>query len=90
MTACLLGSGTTVDVFVAAESTLVQQGSTGFLVERVYSVLRGRYVLTLAGNQSLGERVRVEVRGGTPSQKLWASGMPLQATYRPWSFGVAM
>ncbi len=47
------------------------------LAERVYAVLRGRYILTLAGNQALGERLRVEVTGGAPNQKLWASGLPL-------------
>lgn len=47
------------------------------LAERVYSVLRGRYTLTLAGNQALGERVRVEVSGGAAGQKLWASALPL-------------
>jgi VWFA-related protein len=48
------------------------------LAERVYSVLRGRYVLTLAGNPALGERLRVEVTGARQGQKLWASGMPLE------------
>ena len=47
------------------------------LAERVYSVLRGRYILTLSGNQALGDRVKVEVAAGAPNQKLWASGMPL-------------
>jgi len=45
------------------------------LAERVYKVLRGRYVLTLAGNQALGDRVKVEVTGPEPGRKLWASGM---------------
>ncbi len=47
------------------------------LAQRVYSVLRGRYLLTLAGNQALGDRVKVEVSAGSPGQKLWASGLPL-------------
>jgi len=48
------------------------------LAERVYTVVRGRYILTLAGNQALGEKVRVEVTGGNPGQKLWASGLPME------------
>src|SRR5262249_49080870 len=48
------------------------------LAERVYSVLRGRYTLTLYGNQALGEKVRVEVTGGSPGQKLWASALPIE------------
>ena len=46
------------------------------LAERVYAVLRGRYVLTLAGNQALGDRVRVEVTP-RPGARLWASALPL-------------
>ncbi len=45
------------------------------LAERVYTVLRGRYVLTLAGNQALGDRVKVEVSSPDPARRLWASGM---------------
>ena len=48
------------------------------LAERVYTVLRGRYVLTLADNRALGDRVRVEVTGAAPGTKVWASGMPLE------------
>ena len=47
------------------------------LAERVYSALRGRYILTLAGNQALGERVRVEAAGAQPGTRLWASALPL-------------
>lgn len=48
------------------------------LAERVYAALRGRYALTLAGNQTLGEKVRVEVSGGQQGQKLWASALPTE------------
>ena len=41
------------------------------LAERVYTVLRGRYVLTLADNRALGDRVRVEVTGASPAMKVW-------------------
>ena len=47
------------------------------LAARVFSVLRGRYVLTLEGNQALGDHVKVEVTGGKPGARLWASGLPL-------------
>jgi VWFA-related protein len=47
------------------------------LAERVYSVLRGRYILTLAGSQALGDRIRVEVRAADSRQKPWASALPL-------------
>ncbi len=47
------------------------------LAERVYSVLRGRYILTLAGSQALGDRIRVEVRADDSRQKPWASALPL-------------
>jgi VWFA-related protein len=47
------------------------------LAERVYTVLRGRYVLTLADNRALGDRVRVEVTGADPGVRVWASGMPM-------------
>ncbi len=47
------------------------------LAERVYSVLRGRYVLTLAGNQALGDRARVEITGGPAGVRLWTSALPL-------------
>jgi VWFA-related protein len=47
------------------------------LAERVYGVLRGRYVLTLAEGRALGDRVRVEVSGADPALKVWASAMPL-------------
>ena len=47
------------------------------LAQRVYAVLRGRYVLTLAGNQASGDRIRVEVTGTSPGVKVWASALPL-------------
>lgn len=47
------------------------------LAERVYGVLRGRYLLTLAESRALGDRVRVEVSGADPGLKVWASAMPL-------------
>ncbi|HYM11612.1 MAG TPA: VWA domain-containing protein [Bryobacterales bacterium] len=48
------------------------------LAGRVYAALRGRYTLTLAGNQTLGEKLKVEVSGGDQGQKLWASGLPVE------------
>ncbi|MBI3668028.1 MAG: VWA domain-containing protein [Acidobacteria bacterium] len=47
------------------------------LAQRVYAVLRGRYILTLAGNQSLGDRIRVEVTGTNLGIRVWASALPL-------------
>ncbi len=40
---------------------------------RIFEVLRAHYTLTLAGNLSLGEKVKVEVRG---PEKLFASALP--------------
>ena len=42
---------------------------------RIFDVLRGHYVLTLAGNLSLGEKVKVEIRR---PEKLFASVLPLE------------
>ncbi len=47
------------------------------LSQRVYEVLRGRYILTLADSRALGDRVRVEVTGANPAIKVWASAMPM-------------
>ena len=41
----------------------------------IFRVLRAHYVLTVAGNLSLGEKVRVEVR---PKEKLFASALPVE------------
>lgn len=42
---------------------------------RIFDVLRGHYTLALEGNLSLGEQVRVDVKG---SGKLFASALPLE------------
>jgi len=47
------------------------------LADRVYAVLRGHYILTLADNRALGDRVRVEVSGADPTIKVWASNLPM-------------
>lgn len=47
------------------------------LAERVFSILRGYYLLTLAGNQALGDRVKVEITGAAPTARPWVSALPL-------------
>ncbi|HVP45191.1 MAG TPA: VWA domain-containing protein [Bryobacteraceae bacterium] len=42
---------------------------------RIFEVLRAHYTLTLAGNLSLGEKIKVEVKG---PDKLFASALPLE------------
>jgi len=42
---------------------------------RIFQVLRAHYVLTVGGNLSLGEKVRVEIR---PREKLFASALPVE------------
>ena len=42
--------------------------------QRIFDVLRSYYIVTLAGNLSLGEKVKVEVKG---PEKLFASVLPL-------------
>ena len=46
------------------------------LAARVYTVLRGRYILTLGDGRALGDRVRVEITGLPQGVRAWASGMP--------------
>jgi hypothetical protein len=41
---------------------------------RIFDVLRAHYTLTLAGNLSLGEKVKVEIKR---PEKLFASVLPL-------------
>jgi VWFA-related protein len=47
------------------------------LADRVYAVLRGHYIITLADNRALGDRVRVEISGADPAIKVWASNLPM-------------
>ena len=42
---------------------------------RIFDVLRAHYTLTLAGNLSLGEKVKVEIKR---PEKLFASVLPLE------------
>jgi hypothetical protein len=41
----------------------------------VFDTVRGHYVVTIAGNLSVGERMKVEVKGGS---KVMASILPLE------------
>jgi hypothetical protein len=41
---------------------------------RIFEVLRSYYTLTVAGNLSLGEKVKIEVKR---PEKLFASALPL-------------
>jgi len=47
------------------------------LAERVFSTLRGRYLLTIEGNQALGDRLKVEITGLDPGTRAWASALSL-------------
>jgi hypothetical protein len=42
---------------------------------RIFDVLRSYYTLTLAGNLSIGEKLKIEVKG---PEKLFASALPLE------------
>jgi VWFA-related protein len=44
----------------------------------VYTVLRGRYLLTLGENRALGDNVHVEITAPRPGMRVWASGMPVE------------
>jgi hypothetical protein len=48
------------------------------LAALVYTVLRGRYLVTLGDNRALGDNVRVEITAQKPGMRIWASGMPVE------------
>ncbi len=58
-----------------ASFNLRELGRAGAGAERIFQVLRGHYTLTLSGNLSLGEKIKVEVRR---AGKTLASALPLE------------
>lgn len=53
---------------------LQKTGGSGSAPGRIFEVLRGHYIVTIAGNLGLGEKVKVEVKG---REKLLVSALPL-------------
>jgi Mg-chelatase subunit ChlD len=53
----------------------MQKASNQLPGPRIFEVLRSHYTLTLAGNLSLGEKIKIEVKG---PEKLFASALPLE------------
>ncbi len=49
-------------------------GGAGSAPSRIFEVLRGHYIVTIAGNLGLGEKVKVEIKG---REKLLVSALPL-------------